>query len=134
MRFSSTVAALIGAAALSLTASLPASAAEIRAFEQKAFTAAQTAGKPIVVDITASWCPTCAKQKPIIQSLADSDKFKDMTIFTVDFDRQKDVVRALGATQQSTLIAYRGTKETRRSIGDTKASSIEQLFQSAKTN
>ena len=28
-------------------------------FEAEAFAAAQAEGRPILVDITASWCPTC---------------------------------------------------------------------------
>jgi thioredoxin 1 len=134
MRLTPAFATLMGAALFSLAAAFNAGAAEIKSFEQAAFAAAQKAGQTVVVDITASWCPTCAKQKPIIQSLADSDKFKDMTIFTVDFDAQKDVVRSLGASMQSTLIAYRGTQETARSVGDTKAASIEQLFKSTMAN
>lgn len=130
MKPSSALLTLIGAAALSLTSAISAFAAEIKPFQQEAFAAAQKAGQPIVVDISASWCPTCKAQKPIIDRLAKSGDFKDMTIFTVDFDSQKDVVRALGANMQSTLIGYRGTKETARSVGDTKAASIETLFKS----
>jgi thioredoxin 1 len=33
-------------------------------FDQKTFAAAQQSGEPIMVDITASWCPTCAAQRP----------------------------------------------------------------------
>lgn len=126
----SAILALASAAALSLTFTVSALAAEFKPFQQEAFAAAQKAGQPIVVDITASWCPTCKAQKPIIDRLAKTDAFKDLTVFTVDFDTQKDVVRALGATMQSTLIGYRGTKETARSVGDTKAASIETLFKS----
>lgn len=130
MRLSSAFATLMAAAALTLTSVITVSAAEIRSFEPAAFAAAQKAGQPIVVDITASWCPTCVKQKPIIGALAASDDFKNLTIFTVDFDTQKDVVRSLGASMQSTLVGYRGTEETARSVGDTKAASIEHLFKS----
>ncbi|MGE6743413.1 thioredoxin family protein [Allorhizobium pseudoryzae] len=130
MKPSSAVLTLIAAAALSLASAVSAFSAEIKPFQQEAFAAAQKAGQPIVVDITASWCPTCKAQKPIIDTLAKSGDFKDLTIFQVDFDSQKDVVRALGANMQSTLIGYRGTKETARSVGDTKAASIEKLFQS----
>ena len=134
MRLSSAFATLVGAALFSLAAAFNAGAAEIKSFERAAFDAAQKAGQPVVVDITASWCPTCARQKPIIDKLAASGNFKDLTIFKVDFDAQKDVVRSLGASMQSTLIAYRRTQETARSVGDTKAASIEQLFTSTMAN
>ena len=32
-----------------------------RPYEAGAFAAAQEAGKPILIDVTASWCPTCAR-------------------------------------------------------------------------
>ena len=80
-------------------------AAETRDYDAKSFAAAQSAGTPIVVEITAPWCPTCKAQKPIIESLANSDAYKDLVIFQVDFDSQKDAVRSFGARMQSTLIA-----------------------------
>lgn len=107
-------------------------AAEIVPFEVAAFEKAQADGKPIVVDVAAPWCPTCAAQKPIIDRLAADPAHADMQIFKVSFDDQKDVVRALNAQRQSTLIAFDGTKETGRSVGDTNADSIAALFASTK--
>ncbi len=106
-------------------------AGEVVAFDAGQFKAAQAVGKSIVVDVSATWCPTCAAQKPIIEQLAALPDFEDVTVFHVDFDSQKDVVRSLGAFMQSTLIAYKGTDETDRSIGDTDAESIKLLFQSS---
>ncbi|KTQ86464.1 thioredoxin [Aureimonas ureilytica] len=117
---------------VSAFASAAASAAEIAPFEMAAFEKAQTDGKPIVVDIAAPWCPTCAAQKPIIEKLAADPAHADMKIFHVSFDDQKDVVRALNARMQSTLIAFDGAKETGRSVGDTNPASIAALFASTK--
>ena len=102
------------------------------AFDQAAFAAAQKAGKPILVDIWASWCPTCAQQKPIIEKLAADPAFKDLVILKVDFDSQKDVVRGFGARSQSTLIVFRGEREQGRSVGDTDAVSIRALLARTK--
>src|SRR5579884_3320986 len=44
----------------------PAFAAETMSYTPDAFAAAQKAGKPILVAIHASWCPTCKAQKPIL--------------------------------------------------------------------
>jgi thiol:disulfide interchange protein len=38
-------------------------------FDTSAFQQAQAAGKPILVDVTASWCPTCKVQRPIVQEI-----------------------------------------------------------------
>lgn len=120
----------LAATALSAVAFSSVFAGEIKPYEQGAFEAAQKAGDAIVVDITASWCPTCRAQKPIIQALTTSSDLEPVTVFEVNFDDQKDVVRALGANMQSTLIAFNGETETGRSVGDTKPQSIENLFKS----
>lgn len=112
-------------------AALPAAAAEIKPFTTAAFEAAQAAGKPILVDVTAPWCPTCKAQHPILSELEAAPKFKDLVVLDVDFDSQKDVLRALKVRMQSTLIAFKGDKETARSTGDTAPGSIAKLLAAA---
>lgn len=106
----------------------PAFAAEPQPYTDAAFDAAQKAGKPILVDTFATWCDICKRQEPIIKKLVEEPKFKDLVTFRVDFDRQKDIMRKFMARQQSTLIAFRGTKEVGRSIGDTQEEWIEDLM------
>ena len=116
-----------------LTAAVPAAFAAMEApFTQSAFAAAQHDGKPILVDITASWCPTCAKQRPILPRLEADPAFKDLVVYQVDFDAQKDMVRAMGAQMQSTLIVFRGGQEKGRSTGDTAPASIKALLEKSK--
>ena len=108
-----------------------ASAAEVVPYTSQTFAAAQKAGDPILVEITASWCPTCKAQKPILSKLESDPKFKELKVFDVDFDSQKDVVRQFKATMQSTLITFKGDRETGRSVGDTNADSIGALLEKA---
>ncbi|MGD9805062.1 MAG: thioredoxin family protein [Hyphomicrobiaceae bacterium] len=54
-------ALLLSALTLPLLAS-PLLASDKIAFTPAAFEAAQKAGKPIIVDISATWCPTCKAQ------------------------------------------------------------------------
>jgi hypothetical protein len=63
--------------------------------------------------------------------LTREPKFKDLVVFKIDFDSQKDEVRALHAQSQSTLIVYKGEVEKGRSVGDTSRLSIEALLDSA---
>jgi thioredoxin 1 len=100
-------------------------------FDQTSFLAAQKAGSPILVHIAASWCPICAVQRPILQKLSADPGFEKLVIFTVDFDAQKEVVKAMGAQKQSTFIAFHGATERGRSVGDTSVQSIESMV--AKT-
>jgi len=120
---------VILALAVTLTGT-PAPAAQTANFDRAQFNAAQQAGRPILVDIRASWCPVCAAQEPIIERLSALPDYKDLLILRVDFDSQKDVVRTFSASSQSTLIAFHGTRETGRSVGDTNADSIAKLFHS----
>jgi thiol-disulfide isomerase/thioredoxin len=117
--------------ALVMFGSPPASAAEWKPFNASEFAEAQMEGKSILVDIFAAWCPVCRAQNPILTQITKEPRFKDLVVFKIDFDTQKDDVRALKAISQSTLIAYKGEKETGRSSGDTDPQSIAELVASA---
>ena len=71
----------------------PAMAAEQHEFTPKAFAAAQTAGQSILVEIHAPWCSTCRAQHPVVEELERDPKFRNLHVFHVDFDSQKDAVR-----------------------------------------
>ena len=126
--FAASFAATLAATATSGTFVTSALATETKPFTADAFAAAQKAGKPIFVAIHASWCPVCAKQRPILSELMGEPKFKNLVYFVVDFDAQKDVVNSFGARMQSTLIAFKGEHETGRSVGDTNQASIATLL------
>ncbi len=115
------------AAVAGFTTIVPAIAGEMP-FTTQAFQDAQKAGKPILVEIHASWCPTCKAQKAILSDLLPEPKFKDMVVLRVDFDSQKDAVSEFGARIQSTLVVYKGDKEVGRSVGDTDPASIAALL------
>jgi thioredoxin 1 len=119
-------------AAIALVAFDDADAAERRPFTKAHFEAAQAADASILVDIAASWCPTCKAQRPIVDSLAAEPENRDLVIFEIDFDAQKDAVRVFNARRQSTLIAFRGKTETARSVADTDPASIAALVKTAR--
>lgn len=100
-------------------------------FDQGRFEAAQTAGKPILVHITASWCSVCATQKRILDDLRRQDKFKPLLIFNVDFDAQKDLVRKFRAHAQSTMVVFKGKLEEGIFSGDTRPKAVALLLSRA---
>jgi thiol-disulfide isomerase/thioredoxin len=122
---------LVIVAAAALIGALPAAAEEWKPFDAAAFAEAQKAGKPILIDVFAAWCPTCRAQNPILVQLTREPRYKDLAVFKVDFDTQKDALRALNAQSQSTLIVFSGETEKRRSVGDTDKDSITALLDQA---
>ena len=106
----------------------PSFAMDEKTYSAAEFQAAQKAGKSILIEIHASWCPTCKAQAPILSELTGNPKFKNLVVYRVDFDSQKDAVKSFGARMQSTLITFKGTKETARSVGDTNKGSISKLL------
>jgi thiol-disulfide isomerase/thioredoxin len=122
------------AAALTLATlfgTLAGETAERQKFDAAAFAAAQKAGKSILIHVSAPWCPTCAAQKPILADLVAKPEFKDLVTFEIDFDTEKATLKGFNVRSQSTLIAFKGDKETARSVGDTKPDSIAALVKSA---
>src|SRR5207249_12100904 len=109
---------------IGLALSAPLAALDKRPFDAKAFEDAQAAGKAILVEVTAPWCPTCKAQAPILARLKRDPKFKELVSFDIDFDTQKDLLKKFNVRMQSTLIVFKGKQETGRSTGDTNADSI----------
>lgn len=118
-------------AILSLGFAAPAFAQPPQAFSQEAFAAALASGKPILVHVTAGWCPTCRAQKAVLAKLEDDPRFKDILVFDVDFDAQKPVVAAFKARSQSTLVVFKGGIETARAVGQTDPGVIDALLAQA---
>lgn len=98
------------------------------AFTWEAFDAAKADGGPVLVDVSATWCSTCKAQARVVDALVGEPDYADYRVFVVDYDSQKDVMRAFGASQRSTLIAFKGQTEVGRIVGDTRADSIEALL------
>ena len=103
-------------------------AGDIKPFSQQEFDQLTKAGKPVVLDISAPWCPTCKAQKPIIDGLMTQPAYKDVTLLTIDFDSAKPTLKQFKVVTQSTLVAFKGEKEVGRSVGDTTPAGLEGLI------
>jgi len=82
-------------------------------FNEEAFKTAQATDKVILVDVFASWCPTCKAQGKDLENILKDSKFSGVVTFKVDFDN-KDVVKALERLaekkipRQSTILFFKG--------------------------
>ena len=98
-------------------------------FDQAAFAASLSAGGPVVVQVSAPWCPICRAQKPALDSLRDQQRFRHFELYEIDFDTDKASVRAVRAQLQSTLILFKDGKEIARTVGDREPGWIEDLLE-----
>lgn len=120
LRFLSFLAAIgaLLAAALAVTARAE-TPAGWQAYDAKAFTAAQAAGKTLVVDVHADWCPTCRAQAPILEELRRERASATVAFIRVDFDSDKAFLKAHRIPRQSTVLVFKGQREVARSIAET---------------
>ena len=103
-------------------------AGEIKPFDQDAVDKLAAAGKPVVIAVHASWCPTCKAQAPIQSEVMKEPVNKDVTMFVVDFDRDKALLKKYNVGMQSTMIGFKGKQEVGRTVGDTTHDGIEGLI------
>ena len=103
-------------------------AAFSRPFTMAEFAEAQSAGRSILVEVSADWCPTCRFQEEVLERVRPHQDLWQMLHLVVDYDTQPDVMRLLRAQKQATLIVYKGFKEMGRSVGDTNEGRIARLL------
>jgi thioredoxin 1 len=105
----------------------PASAQDWTAYTPAAFAEAQSAGKPIVIHVHAAWCPTCRAQLPTLDELKAELAPSGVTFIRVDFDKDKEFLRTHRVSSQSTILTFRGDKETARSVAQTDRARLRSL-------
>jgi thioredoxin 1 len=98
-----------------------------QAYDPDLFAKAQEAGKAILVDVTAPWCPTCRRQKPIIAAIEADPAFAGLLVFHVDYDTDRDALWDFKAQRQATLIIFKGKEERGRSISETDPDKIRAM-------
>lgn len=104
--------------------------AEFKPFDRAQFNAAEAAGQPVLVDVAAWWCPVCHSQNRTIKAAVADPKYNALTIFELNFDKQKDEWKNFGVTRQATLIAFKGGHEVGRLAFRTDKDEIKTLLAS----
>jgi thioredoxin 1 len=122
---------LLTGLALSFLVVSGAQAANKVPFEARAFQAARDSGKPVVLQVAATWCGPCQRMKSAVSQLVERPEFKDVMIFEADYDANKEDLRQLNAYHVTTLVVYRDKKEVERTVGETRPELIEPLLRKA---
>lgn len=114
--------------AASMALSCAGALADEHPYSADAFAQLTAAGKDVVVDVHADWCPTCRRQQPVLEGLIKTDKYKGYTVLVVDFDTQTQALQQFHVAQQSTLIVFHGRDEKGRATGITEPGQIAALL------
>lgn len=90
----------------------------------------QEGGEPVVLDFYASWCGTCRKQSKMLSTLLEQDKFSNVTVLKVDYDKAEELREKHRVPRQSTLIMFRGNSEVDRVVASTDEKRLSMLLAS----
>ena len=101
-----------------LAAASWAQALTIAPYTAQALATAQQAGQPVAVHFHADWCPTCKQQEKALAQLK-TEPGLDITVLVADYDKEKDLRKAMKVRMQSTMVVFKGSEEKARLAGDT---------------
>ena len=130
LRQTAAAAALALATFLGASVPTPAAAAEYKDFDQAAFEAAEAQGRPVLIDVSAWWCPVCAVQLGTIRRTTVAAAYDKLTIFHVNYDREPQIWKSFGVHTQGTLIGFDHGHEVGRLAYVTDRAQINALLAS----
>jgi len=67
-----------------------------------------------------------------VDRLSNEAKYKNVKVFRLDYDKQKDAMKQLKVTERATLIAFKGKAEKARSTGEVDPKALEKIFEAAR--
>jgi thioredoxin 1 len=112
-------AAALGVSPLLMAGTAAAKAADPLVYSPEALAAELAAGKAVVLDFAASWCPSCLAQGRAIQALrAENPAYDAGLVFMVaDWDtwKDKDIAQRLGVTGRGAVVILKGDAIVARS-------------------
>lgn len=105
---------------------------EAERFTPQRFAALQAEEALVLVEIHATWCVTCRRQREIVRRYREAHPEVDLVLLSIDFDTQKPAVESLGAKYQSTLVLYRGRERLWYSVAETREEVIFAALNQAR--
>lgn len=74
-------------------------------------------GEPVLVEIYASWCPTCLLQHRALETLHEEGRATQIRAIRVDFEGDAGFVQRHGFNSTGMLVIFRNGRETARATG-----------------
>lgn len=87
--------------------------------------------KPVLVDFAAEWCGPCKMMKPILKELK-SNLGDEVTIITVDVDRNPAASQAYNIRSVPTLMIFKDGKSVWRQSGVVQANQLASIIKQMK--
>ena len=85
-------------------------------------------GEPLLVEVYASWCPTCLLQHKALETLHEEGRGPQIRAIRVDFDRDEGFRRAFGFNHTGTIVLFNKGRETARQSGLVTPDKIEAFL------
>lgn len=86
-------------------------------YEQSRFEDLMQRSEPVLVEIYASWCPTCLLQHKAFETLHEENRAPMIRAIRVDFDRDQAFIHANGFQSTGLLVLFKNGKEVARASG-----------------
>lgn len=83
--------------------------------------------KPVLVDFAAEWCGPCKMMKPILKDLKNQ-MGEDITIITVDVDRNQAVAAQYNIRSVPTLMIFKNGESLWRQSGVLQAGQLQSIL------
>ena len=100
-------------------------------YSKPAFERALAQRRAIVVAFVTDWCNTCSVQQPVLAELLGEPRFRQLTVFIADFDKEIELKKRLRVPQQSTLVVFKNGREVARGTGQTRKEEVAALLSKA---
>ncbi|MGD2134931.1 MAG: thioredoxin family protein [Gemmatimonadales bacterium] len=91
-----------------------------------------TAPRPVVIEVSASWCGHCRATASVADQLAAQYRNR-VELWRVDADAAREDAVALGVHALPTYVAFRGSREVGRTVGRQSRRRLGQAFEAALT-
>jgi thiol-disulfide isomerase/thioredoxin len=77
-------------------------------YDHAKFETRLAAGEPMLVEVYASWCPTCLRQHKAFEELEEAGKAPNVRAIRVDFDRDIEFRKKFNLNYTGTLMVFKG--------------------------
>lgn len=101
-------------------------------FDLSLFEQLQAEGKPVLIDVYASWCPTCERQQWLLDGYFKDNPNSPIIVMVIDYDDDKKWVKHFKVPRQSTLSLYQNNERIWFSVAETRKRYIVEGLNKAK--